>query len=459
MVRGSRSAGRKQGAPVIVTAILLTLLIAIGIAVVLFVVSWVRASFATPGITPSLPENTQPSENVSYSFGQLLPTWSGKDRVTVLLLGVDERSQETGPWRTDTMMLLTIDPPTKQAGILSIPRDLWVPIPGHKDGRINTAHFLGDLYGYPGGGPALAVETVEYNFGIPVNYYVRVNFEAFVTLVNRIGGIDVYVEETINDPLYPDHNYGYDPLYIEEGWHHFDGEMALKYARTRHASNDFDRARRQQQVMMAILDRVTTYELLPDLARNASGIYRTLESSVATDIALDQMLALANLAVDVKKEEVRSAVIDQTCTEPYVTPDGAQVLIPMRDCMREIRDYVFVATPRTEAGQDATAVPLSTPTPEIASIAVLNGTTQAGLAGSTADYLRTHGLTIDRVANADRQDYASTLIVLNHDKPQTVAKLLKALELPGTATVQGDDPASPYDIVVVLGIDFEVPEP
>jgi LCP family protein required for cell wall assembly len=422
--------------------------------VLFFLVSWVRGSMATPGIVPNLPGSTQPSENVTYAFGQLLPTWSGEERVTVLLLGVDERSQETGPWRTDTMMLLTIDPLTRQAGALSIPRDLWVPIPGHKDGRINTAHFLGDLYDYAGGGPALAVETVEYNLGVPINYYVRVNFQAFVTLVDQIGGIDVYVDKAISDPTYPDYNYGYDPLYIEAGWQHFDGELALKYARTRHGSSDFDRARRQQQVMLAILKRVTSQDLLPDLARTAPQLYETLESSVSTDMALDQMLALANMASDVDQERIRFGVIDNTCTQPWVTPDGGQVLVPLRDRMREVRDYVFQSQPVVESSGDATPVPVVTPTPEVASVAVLNGTTRSGLAGGTADYLRAEGFDVTRVANADRQDYANTLVVTHRDKPQTLAALLKALGIPQTAVVPGAETDAPQDIVVVLGQDY-----
>jgi LCP family protein required for cell wall assembly len=448
---------RKVKIPAFLAGILITLLVTIGVMVVLFAVTWLRGSLAVPGISPGVPASNKPSENVSYGFGQVLPTWTGEDRVTVLLLGVDERSQETGPWRTDTMMLLTLDPVSRQAGVLSIPRDLWVPIPGHKDGRINTAHFLGELYHHPGGGPGLAVETVEYNFGVPINYYVRVNFQAFVTLVDQIGGIDVYVEKTINDPTYPDYNYGYDPLYIEAGQHHFDGEMALKYARTRHGSNDFERARRQQQVMLAMLESLTSKDMLPSLARVAPDLYETIESSVATDMALDQMLALGNLAREVEEETIRFSVIDQTCTQPWVTPDGAQVLIPLRDRMREVRDYVFMAEPVSADGGEATPVPVMTPTPEVAVVSVLNGTTRAGLAGETADYLRSQGFDVARVANADRQDYAATMVVLNRNKPLTVSKLLEALDLTSTSVVQGSDPNAAYDIVVVLGQDYQVP--
>ena len=445
---------RKNAAPALITGMLGFVFLVIVGGIVLFAVSWVRGMLATPGITPGLPSSTGPSENVKYQFGQVLPTWTGTTRVTVLLLGVDERSQETGPWRTDTMMLLTLDPATKMAGVLSIPRDLWVPIPGHNDGRINTAHFLGDLYEHTGGGPALARETVEYNLGVPVDYHVRLNFQAFVSMVDMIGGVDIYVEKDISDPMYPDYAYGYDPLYIEAGWHHFDGEMALKYARTRHSSSDFDRARRQQQVMSAVLEKVTSVELLPDLAKQAPEIYAMLEASVQTDMALDQILALANLATQIDRSTLRFGVIDQTCTQQWVTPDGSQVLVPLRDRMREVRDYVFAADIPTPVPGQAGAI---TPTPEVATVSVLNGTARAGLAGATSEYLQAQGLDVADVGNADRQDYGQSMVVMNRDKQQTATRIVSLLQLPTTAVIRGSDPNASHDIVVVLGSDYTGP--
>lgn len=448
---------RNDTVPLILTGGLIVLFLIITVAASLFLVSWVRGmgKGGTGGGGSSNPFNpgNPPSENVEYKFGQPLPVWTGTQRVTVLLLGIDERSQETGPFRTDTMMLVTLDPVTLQAGALSIPRDLWVPIPGYNDGRINTAHFLGDLYKYPGGGPALAKATVEYNLGVPVDYYVRINFQGFVKLVDLIGGVDVYVEKVIDDPTYPDYNYGYDPLHIEPGWHHFDGEMALKYARTRHGSSDFDRARRQQQVLTAILERITSLDLLPQLAKNAPEILNTLQNSVQTDLATDQIMALAALAVKVDRQTIHFGVIDQTCTQPWVTPEGAQVLVPLRDRMREVRDYVFSSG--TSATPGATEAP--TPTPETASVVVLNGTPRSGLAVGVSQYLQAQGITIAGYNNADRQDYATSMIILYKDKPATGNRLVTLLKLSESAIVRGNDPNVAYDVVVVLGSDYQGP--
>ncbi|MBN1873744.1 MAG: LCP family protein [Anaerolineae bacterium] len=459
---------RKNFAAAFFAGILTVTLLGIGAVVVWFAINWVRGSMAMPGVVPGLPSSVGPSENVTYESGAIVPNWSGTERVTVLALGIDEREQEEGPWRTDTIMVLTLDPVAKQGGVLSIPRDLWVPIPGYKDGRINTAHFLGDLYGYPGGGPALARDTVEYNLGEPIHYYARINFQGFVELVNLIGGVDIYVDETINDPTYPDYNYGYDPLYIEAGFHHFDGEMALKYARTRHGSSDFDRARRQQQVMLAVLDRVTSMEMLPTLAKNMPKLYDIMQASVQTDLALDQILALANVTTQVEHTNIRFGVIDQTSTQPWVTPDGAQVLVPIREKMREVRDYIFTATLPTptvtlpqvtqslpEQELPPTAIP--TVTPDTTTVAVLNGTPQGGLASTTAEYLKSNGVNVIQVGNATRQDYANTMIVMYRDQPTTAARLAGLLNLSTSVIVSGNDPNAAQDIVIILGVDYKQP--
>lgn len=183
--------------------------------------------------------------------------WNGKERVNVLLLGIDQRAGEhERAYRTDTMIVLTLDPLTLEAGVLSIPRDLWVLHPGDFDQvnyRINQANFLGDAFDYPGGGIALARKTVENFLGISIHFVVRINFTAFEYFIDRIGGIVIDVPEPIYDPAYPTEDYGVEVFSLPAGLQTMDGLTALKYARTRHSQNgDFDRARRQQQVMMAV---------------------------------------------------------------------------------------------------------------------------------------------------------------------------------------------------------------
>ncbi len=443
---------RKSWLPLVLTGLLVLVFLGITFMVGRFVLAWMRGTASDTGVLPGVSASSGENPNVQRKSGQVIPTWVGSDRVTVLVLGIDERQQERGPFRTDTMMLLTLDPTTLQAGVLSVPRDLWVPIPGYKEGgnRINTAHFLGDLYDHPGGGPALAMETVEYNLGVPIDYYVRLNFQGFIELVDLIGGVDIYVDEAIHDNAYPDGSYGTEVLHIEPGPHHFDGEMALKYARTRHSSNDFERARRQQKVLLAILDRVTSLGMVPQMATRADQIFATLEQSISTDMTLDEILALGGLALKVDRDEIRFGVIDETCTQSWTTPEGAQVLVPLRDRMREVRDYVFGQA--ENAGGDAATVEQ-----EDASISVQNGTTAVGLAADTGQYLLENGLRVEEFINADRQNYETSVIVVNRPKPATVEQLRALLNLPQSAVVSGTDPTATYDVVVILGMDYTAP--
>jgi LCP family protein required for cell wall assembly len=271
-----------------------------------------------------------------------IPTWDGIGRVNLLLMGIDQRGNQEGYWRTDTLIIVTIDPEARTVGMISIPRDLWVPIWAYDiENRINTAHYYGDVYDYPGGGPALARDTVAYNLGIPIHHYVRINFTAFETLIDEIGGIDIYVEETINDPTYPDEGIGYDPFYLPAGQNHLGGEIALKYARTRHGRGDFDRARRQQQVLLAARDQVVKLDQLPRLIANGPQILSALGDTIRTDLTFDQAVQVAQILNDVPPEAFRGAVIDRNYTQPYETDTGAQVLIPLRDKISELYESFF----------------------------------------------------------------------------------------------------------------------
>ena len=442
------------------TAFLVILFVAIAFTAGRLVFDQVRQSIASSTILPDFTINQdESSEVITYEKGKPLPRWKGTDRVNVLVMGIDEREFEQGPWRTDTMLVLTIDPVTMSAGVLSIPRDLWVPIADYDEqARINQAHFLGEVYGYPGGGPALAAKTVQYNLGVPIHYYVRVNFTAFEELVDAIGGVTICVEEEINDPTYPDEAYGYDPLYIPAGCHELDGEMTLKYARTRHsAGGDFDRAKRQQQVLRAVLDKVTQAEMLPELAANSSEMWETLQGSILTDLKLDEVIALAQLATEIDPDTIRYGVIDENYTLFWTTPDGQQVLVPVRDRIRELRDRIFTNEPvLPEAGDD----PAERLQAEAATIQVLNGTTTPGLAGSTQVYLAEQGLPVTQtdIGNADHSSYTHSKIVVHTDKSFTAEYLAQILGLPSSAVIYEPDATAGYDITIILGSDFQLPE-
>ena len=188
-------------------------------------------------------------------------------RINLLLLGVDRRSGTDWTYRTDTILIATLDPESGTAGLLSIPRDLQVPIPGNGADRINTANVWGYLQDYPGGGPALLQTTVEANFGIPLDGYLMIDFGAFAQIVDTLGGIDVDVPKPLHDTRYPDPRPG-DPhafktIHFDPGPQHMDGQRALEYARSRMSTSDFDRAKRQQAILLAIRQRALSPDAIP----------------------------------------------------------------------------------------------------------------------------------------------------------------------------------------------------
>jgi len=272
------------------------------------------------------------------------------DPTTVLLLGTDRRNPGSGTDNTDTLMLLHLDPDAQRVTILSIPRDLYVEIPGHGKGRINTAYARGEQDGT--GGLALARQTMSATLGISIHHAALIDFRAFVSLIDTIGGIDVDVPYAISDPTYPDSGIGYDPFYLSAGQHHLDGNVALKYARTRAtAGGDFDRNARQRQIVLAVRDRITRLDLLPVLISKSPQLWSTLQSAFETDLTLGEIVDLAVIGSRVPTDQIVTAGIDQCCTQFWTTPGGADVLILDRSAIEELIARIFAPTQASAAAQ------------------------------------------------------------------------------------------------------------
>jgi polyisoprenyl-teichoic acid--peptidoglycan teichoic acid transferase len=382
---------------------------------------------------------------------ELFQPWSGTERVNILLLGIDLRCGEEGPTHTDSMMVITIDPVGKSAAALSLPRDMWVEIPGFGVNRINQAYFQGDAYDYPGGGAALAVETVEATLGVPIQYYAAVDFDGFVEFVDMVGGITVEVEEAIDDPTYPDSCYGYDPFYIDAGTHELDGAAALKYARTRAtAGSDIDRAGRQQEVVMAVRDRVLRLNMIPRLLARAPQLWQSFQKNVHTNMGLEEAIQLALLLQEIPREDIRQTVIDYTYVYNEQTFDGQMVLVPNRDRIRGLRDQLF-APP-------AIPTPVIENLPELARqenarVLVQNGTSTFGLAAGKRDYLQPFGINVVEIGNADG-NLSSTQIVDYGSHLNTTRYIAQLLDVPALNITYSTRPAAgEYDVLVILGED------
>lgn len=424
-----------------------------------FVTSWeitslpgvsIRKTTATPNEEGVIVNSNTPLQS---SSGPTPPAWDGAQRVTLLLMGLDYRDWVSGegPPRTDTMILFTIDPINRTAGMLSIPRDLWVNIPGYTYGRINSAYQLGEAYKLPGGGAGLAIETVEELLGVPIDYYALVDFYAFESFIDEIGGVKVEIPEKINvDPLGDDN-----VKTLRPGVQTLSGELALAYARARKTEGgDFDRAVRQQQIIMGIRNQVLRYNILPTMIGKAGLLYNELSSGVHTNLNLDQALKLAWLASQISVENIKKGIIgppDQVSLA--VSPDGEQqVLKPITEKIRLLRDEIFTESgPTSPMGRDMSVEEQIQA--EGARVAVLNASYTPGLAARTTEYLTSLGLNITVTDNAQNAT-TYTEIIFHRGKPYTVSYLVELMNISEFRIRYFNDPTSDVDIVLILGDDW-----
>ena len=380
-----------------------------------------------------------------------------EERINILVLGLDRRLDEpdTVPARTDTIFVLTLDPFSKTAGVFSIPRDLLVEIPdgngGYFSKRINAAYISGETsIDYPGGGPGLAMATVEHNFDIPIDHYIVLDFNAFMGLIDEIGGVDIDVPEYVYDPDYHECQTACPPRSLEfyPGPQHMDGRTALAYARLRYGSNDLERIQRQQLVMQAAAEKALALNLF-DIVKVRS-IHNRYKDAVDTDISDFQLPGLAKLAQQIGLERLRMVSLKEAVSET-ILPSGADVLIADWEKVEVLKAQVFLDG-RLQA--------------EAARIQVQNGTQEPQLATTFADFLARQGLPPNLVQVADATDgqfHALTTIYDLNGKDYTAEKLAQWLRLSTDRIVDGDSPdAAPFlgmgvDIVVVLGADAGLP--
>jgi LCP family protein required for cell wall assembly len=427
-----------------------------------------RAAFGQSSITipsggPSLP--SLPNWPFVSSRGPEAPTPTpvpvkNGERINVLLLGVDQRPSEKGPSRTDTIIVVTLDPQSKTAGMLSIPRDLWVKIPdlgakGITEDRINDAYFFGELYNYPGGGPALAMKTIQLNLGIPIHHYAVIDFKGFEKIIDTLGGVTINVETPIQDDQYPDDKFGYQSVYIPAGVQHMDGKTALIYARARHEGSDFDRAHRQQQLLLAIRDQALNLNLITKLVP----LFNTLKDSVKTDISLGDLSTLAPIAVQIDTQNITNRVIDDSLTTPWVTPGGADVLLPKQAEIRNLVQEMFFTAPPSESSSNP---PQSSEQRERlqtegARLELQNGTMTKGLAAQTQAYLESQGYQVVSIGDAQRSDYQETVLIYYSDKPYTQQQLINLFGILPANVRSGAAPRRDVDIRLILGTNVELP--
>jgi LCP family protein required for cell wall assembly len=301
----------------------------------------------------------------------------------------------------------------------------------------------------PGGGPGLAMQTVEELLGVPIDFYAQIDFSAFVRFIDEIDGVKIDVPEEITiDPL-GDNNV----KTLKPGRQTLPGDLALAYARARKTEGgDFDRAQRQQQVILAIRDRIINFDMLPTLIRKSGVLYNELSSGIHTNLTLEQTIKLAWMAVQIPEDQIRRGIIGTEQVNFQTSPDGLDILKPLPNEVRKLRDEIFTDTgPASPAA--ANMDPIERMKAENARVAVLNGTYTPGLAARTTEYLKSQGVNVTVTGNA-QSNVTYTEITFYTGKPYTVAYLVDLMGINQYRIHHVFEPANSVDVSVVLGEDW-----
>lgn len=357
--------------------------------------------------------------------------WSGSERLNELVLGIDSRGGPGDTQNTDTIIVLSVDPLNRTAAMLSIPRDTLVKIPGHGSDKINAAFAFG--------GPDLAQRTVEGLLGIKINSYALINFEAFTKIVDGVGGALVDVKRPIRDEAYPTADYGVERLNIQPGPQLLDGTTALKYARSRHDSNDFSRARRQQDVIAAIRLRLASDGMLGRIP----GLVDEVGSALETNFDPANLLPVASLGGGIPSSAIRSEILlpcggdyphcelteDNSPSGYYLLPDRAKIA-------NFVAELLYDPKVRQEAAR----------------LEIRGTGTRSTTAQEVADRLAARAFGVGRVTSG--ASGRSEILLRNGAKRYTAEQLSSQLNgIPVRDAPPGE--AADADIVVVIGSDFK----
>lgn len=397
--------------------------------------------------------------NVIGVFGEHLQTDS-YGHTNILMLGVGGEGHD-GADLTDTIILASIDYKNNIVPMLSIPRDFYVKVDELNDGfRINRVYETGKTSYNSQTGLELAQSKVEEISGTDIHYYIKIDFEGFRDIVDSLGGVDIYVDKAINDPYYPvEGTIKTQTFSLPAGMQHMDGETALKYARSRKTTSDFDRSKRQQKLLFAIKEKAMTKKILlnPMKIRN---LYEAVSSNIETNLSLRQIIELAKLSQDFGQDDLISKVITDdptSCGGFLYVPErrlfgGAYVLTPIGNHYDFIHQYVDLSFHYPRLAKS----PIK--------IQVLNGTKTPGLASETKAMLNRLCFDVIRFGNAENQNIEQTTFYYKGEEPPEALHFIRQL-IPGDISNEIPDIyyepqyISDADIILELGSDYALTRP
>ncbi len=398
--------------------------------------------------------------DISAPESNLPAPWDGGSRVNILFLGLDARDLELDAPRSDTMIVFTIDPVTKTAGMISVPRDMWVDIPeGFGYGKINTAYALGEQFDLPGGGPALAMKTIERFLGVPIHYYAQVDFHAFEEAIDAMGGLYMCVDQKIRiDPI------GTKPSEpFEKGCSVRHGYQVLAYARDRKTmeGGDVTRAEHQQEVIMALRDQVLSPENFPEMVKIAPDVYQEASQGLRTNLSFEDALKLGALATQIDPSQIKSGVINYEMGTLDTSPDGLSIMKPIPDQIRILRDEIFTAT--GALSPQAVGSPVELMQAQGARVNVLNGAygipEATELAARTQVYFTSQGMNVVGIGSADKT-YDRTTVVLHNADLYTLRYVFDLVQANSNhQVIFRFDPAAGVDVDIMLGNDWALNNP
>ncbi|PIZ94466.1 MAG: hypothetical protein COX81_03520 [Candidatus Magasanikbacteria bacterium CG_4_10_14_0_2_um_filter_37_12] len=385
------------------------------------------------------------------------------DRINILLLGMGGLGHD-GPFLTDTIIIASIKPSTSQVSMISIPRDLGVQIPEYGFKKINSANAFGEVKKTDSGGE-FASKIISNTFGIDIHYYVRVDFQAFQDVIEEVDGIKVNVDTTFTDTEYPADNYEYQTVHFDKGINDMNGEDALQYARSRHGNNgegsDFARAKRQQKMILALKEKVISFETLANPIR-IHNIIKTLDKHIITNMEFSDIISMLKLSKTLNTNNINTVVLNNGVggyLQNTRSDDGAFILEPTSGSFEEINKIIKSIFDH----ENPEKIPDNTPnqeTPEvtITNIEIQNGTWQAGLAARAQKKLSEDNFLVTSVGNTTERPMLESGIysLTNKGKEDVLPALKEVLNIP----IKKDLPKSEKfahgsDILIILGENFD----
>lgn len=372
---------------------------------------------------------------------------NAKSPVNILIIGI-EGPNYPGGLLSDSMMIASVDTKAKSVSLLSLPRDLYVTIPGYGKDKINAVHSLAEQAAaktnQKGQGPALLRQVIVDTFDIPIHYFVRMDFDGFRKIIDAIDGVDINVKSAIHDPFYPNGTGGYATFSLKAGPQHMNGEVALKYARSRQTTSDFDRARRQQDIVSAAKDKLLSPSIIAN-PKKTTDLITIIGGHILTDFSLSELNQVVAIAKEMPNPKVYTKVLDTSSElgllKSSTSSAGAYIIVPSgaSGSYNQVSTFVqgFFAKPRISA--------------ENTTIELVNGGAKDQAVLQLKKQLEFAGFTVV-ISESTQTTTQTSLLDYKKSTPNSISYLETRY---GLSTLQATAPADTTShIVLVLGNDW-----